>query len=102
MKHIDVVKTAEGWVGKANGRRVVSAATKREAVRAAAAKARASAEPTSVTIHRTDGTVEEQRSYSRRRRHRRRLLVAGAGDSGRDDTSERIEEMLAGESAPSR
>lgn len=35
-------------------------------------------------------------------RPRRRLLAAGAGASGRDDVSERIEEILAGEVGRSR
>lgn len=35
-------------------------------------------------------------------RTRRRLLAAGAGASGRTDVSERIEEILAAELAPSR
>jgi predicted transcriptional regulator len=32
--------------------------------------------------------------------HGRRLRAAGAGRSGDDDVSERIEELLAGETAP--
>jgi predicted transcriptional regulator len=35
-------------------------------------------------------------------RTRRRLLAAGAGASGRADISERIEEIIAAETAPSR
>ncbi len=35
-------------------------------------------------------------------RGRRRLLAAGAGGSGRDDISERIEEIIAAEVEPSR
>jgi hypothetical protein len=67
MKRIDVVKRKDGsWVGETNGRKVVGGATKVEAVRAAAAKARSGKEPTSVRIHKADGKLQEERTYPRK------------------------------------
>jgi hypothetical protein len=66
MKRIDVVKRKDGtWVGETGGRKVAGGATKVEAVRAAAAKARSSKEPTTVRIHKQDGKLQEERTYPR-------------------------------------
>jgi predicted transcriptional regulator len=47
-------------------------------------------------------TREAIESHLGNRQGRRRMLAAGAGASGRQDVSERIEEILAGEARPSR
>jgi predicted transcriptional regulator len=48
----------------------------------------------------SDLTREAIRSYLDALTGQRRLIAAGAGDSGRTDISERIEEILAAEVAP--
>jgi predicted transcriptional regulator len=63
------------------------------------ARLRHEAQRRGVTV--SDLTREAIRSYLDAPTGRRRLLAAGAGDSGRTDISERIEEILAAEVATS-
>lgn len=66
MKRIDVVKRKDGtWVAESNGRKVAGGGTKAEVVKAAAAKARSSKDPTSLRIHKQDGKLQEERTYPR-------------------------------------
>jgi hypothetical protein len=102
VTHVDVVKRPDGWAAVTDGHKVAGAATKAEAVRAAAARARESADDVVVTIHRRDGSVQEQRTYRHtsgaasypRRRVARRLSAAAIGASGFTNTSERMDEIL--------
>ena len=72
VKRMDVVKRPDGWAAMANGRKVARAGTKREAVRAAAAKAREDDAAWAVKIHRIDGRVQEERIYPSSDGHRPR------------------------------
>lgn len=65
MKRIDVVKQADGWVAKQGRAVVADGGTKQEAVRNAAAVAKADPEAVSVKIHRVDGKIQEERTYPR-------------------------------------
>ncbi len=67
MKRIDVVKTPDGWAGKSNGRTVpnTKAPTKAASVKKTAAVAKKDPQPTSVRIHKTDGKIQEERTYPR-------------------------------------
>ena len=67
MKRIDVVKKREGWAGQSGGRTVpnTKAATKAEAVKKVASAARRGSEPVSVRIHKSDGKIQEERTYPR-------------------------------------
>jgi hypothetical protein len=67
MKRIDVVKRPDGWAGTSGGRTVpnTKATTKAEAVKKTAAAAKKSSEPVSVRIHKTDGRIQEERTYPR-------------------------------------
>lgn len=67
MKRIDVVKRPDGWVGQSGGRMVPNtrASTKAEAVKKVAAAAKNSSQPVSVRIHKTDGKIQEERTYPR-------------------------------------
>lgn len=67
MKRIDVVKKPDGWAGQSGGRTVpnTKASTKAEAVKKVVAAARKSSQPVSVRIHKTDGKIQEERTYPR-------------------------------------
>jgi hypothetical protein len=65
MKRIDVIKQGDGWIGRAGDRTVVTAGTKDEAVRKAAAAARSDDQPVSVRIHTMDGRFQQERTYPR-------------------------------------
>jgi Uncharacterized protein conserved in bacteria (DUF2188) len=67
MKRIDVVKKRDGWAGESGGRTVPSteAATKAEAVKKVTSAAKRGPEPVSVRIHKTDGKIQEERTYPR-------------------------------------
>jgi hypothetical protein len=67
MKRIDVVKKADGWAGKSGGATVrgTKAPTKAETVKKTAEVAKKDAQPVSVRIHKTDGTIQEERTYPR-------------------------------------
>jgi Uncharacterized protein conserved in bacteria (DUF2188) len=67
MKRFDVIKKQDGWASESGGRTVpnTKAATKAEAVRKAAAAAKKGPEPVSVRIHKTDGGIQEERTYPR-------------------------------------
>jgi len=67
MKRIDVVKTQDGWKAESKGRTVpgTKAPRKEETVKQTAAKARVSAEPVSVRIHKENGRIQEERTYPR-------------------------------------
>jgi len=67
LKRIDVVKKPDGWAGTSGGRTVpnTKAATKAEAVKKVAAAAKKGSEPVSVRIHKTDGKIQEERTYPR-------------------------------------
>lgn len=65
MKRIDVVKQGDGWVGKQDGRVISRGDTKVEAVRNTAAVAQNDPDAVSVKIHKTDGTIQEERTYPR-------------------------------------
>ena len=67
MKRIDVVKSGDGWAGKGNGRTVpnTKADTKAETVRKVTAAAKKAPDPVSVRIHKTDGKIQEERTYPR-------------------------------------
>jgi hypothetical protein len=67
MKRIDVVKKRDGWAGERAGPTLpnTKASTKAEAVRKVAAVARNDSQPVSVRIHKTDGKIQEERTYPR-------------------------------------
>lgn len=67
MKRIDVVKKPDGWAGQSGGRTVpnTKAPTKAEAVKKVAAVAKKGSQPVSVRIHKTDGKIQEERTYPR-------------------------------------
>jgi hypothetical protein len=67
MKRIDVIKGKDGWKAQSAGQTVrgTKAATKVEAVRQTAAKARADALPVTVKIHKENGRIQEERTYPR-------------------------------------
>lgn len=67
MKRMDVVKDKDGWKAESGGQTVrgTKAPTKAGAVNQTAAKARADAEPVSVTIHKENGRIQEERTYPR-------------------------------------
>jgi hypothetical protein len=67
MKRIDVVKKRDGWAGESGGRTVsnTKAPTKAEAVKKVAAAAKKDPQPVSVRIHKTDGKIQEERTYPR-------------------------------------
>jgi uncharacterized protein DUF2188 len=67
MKRIDVVKKGAGWAGESGGRTVANTKppTKAEAVKKVAAAARKDSQPVSVRIHKTDGKIQEERTYPR-------------------------------------
>jgi len=67
MKRIDVVKKPDGWAGVSGGRTVpnTKAPTKAQAVKKTAAAAKRGSEPVSVRIHKTDGKIQEERTYPR-------------------------------------
>jgi len=64
-KRIDVVKSASGWTAKSGGQELMSAARKDDLVRQVAQRARTSGEPTSLRIHKVNGTLQEERTYPR-------------------------------------
>lgn len=64
------------------------------------ARLRHEAQRRNITV--SELTREAIESHLRAPSGRRRLLAAGAGASGRQDVSERIEEILAAEVEPSR
>jgi hypothetical protein len=67
MKRIDVVKKRDGWAGESGGRTVpnTKAPTKAEAVKRVVAAAKKDRQPVSVRIHKTDGKLQEERTYPR-------------------------------------
>jgi hypothetical protein len=67
MKRIDVVKRRDGWAGESGGRTVpnTKAPTKADAVKKVAAAAKKDPQPVSVRIHKTDGKIQEERTYPR-------------------------------------
>jgi hypothetical protein len=65
MKRIDVVKKDTGWVAESGGQTVAKAPTKEAAVKKTAAVAKASPEAVTVKIHKTDGRIQEERTYPR-------------------------------------
>ena len=65
MKQMDVIKRPDGWAVMSGGRKAAGAATKAEAVRAAAERARSSREPVTLKIHKLDGKIQEERTYPR-------------------------------------
>jgi hypothetical protein len=67
MKRIDVVKKRDGWAGETGGRTVpnTKAPTKAAAVKKVAAAAKKDQQPVSVRIHKTDGKIQEERTYPR-------------------------------------
>ena len=67
MKRIGVVKKRDGWAGHSGGRTLsrTKARTKAEAVKKVAAAAKKDPQPLSVRIHKTDGEIQEERSYPR-------------------------------------
>lgn len=77
-KRVDLVKSRGAWQAKSRSRLVapfppfLGDATKRKAVRLLAAWARAHPQAISVRIHRTDGTIQEERTYPRAADPRRR------------------------------
>jgi Uncharacterized protein conserved in bacteria (DUF2188) len=65
LVRIDVVKKGAGWVAQQGQNAVVQASTKVEAVRKAAQYAIKSGVPTSLRIHKVNGQIQEERTYSR-------------------------------------
>jgi hypothetical protein len=65
MKRIDVVKTADGWVGETKTGTVAKAPTKDEAVKRTADVAKAEADAVTVKIHKANGRIQEERTYPR-------------------------------------
>ena len=67
MKRIDVVKKKDGWAGQSGGRTVpnTKAPTKDKAVKKVAAAAKKDPQPVSVRIRKTDGKIQEERTYPR-------------------------------------
>lgn len=65
MKRIDVVKQGDTWIGKTSKAVVAKADTKDVAVRKTAAVAKADPDPVTVKIHKSDGRIQEERTYPR-------------------------------------
>lgn len=67
MKRMDIVKTTDGWKAESNGRTVpgTKAPTKEATIKQTASRAKASAEPVSVRIHKQNGRIQEERTYPR-------------------------------------
>jgi hypothetical protein len=65
MKRFDVVKKGDEWVAESDARITARAHTKRDAVRIAAAAAKAEPEPVTVKIHNRDGRISDERTYPR-------------------------------------
>jgi hypothetical protein len=65
LKRIDVVKTGGTWTATSSGMVMSRSEKKEDIVRETVAAAKATGEPTSVRIHRADGTFQEERTYPR-------------------------------------
>jgi hypothetical protein len=67
MKRIDVVKKGDGWAGESGGRTVpnTKAGTKAETVKKVAQVAQRDPQAVSVKIHKTNGQIQEERTYPR-------------------------------------
>lgn len=68
MKRMDIVKKNDQWRAESGGRAVpgTSAPRKEDSVKKTAQKARASADPVSVKIHKENGRIQEERTYPRK------------------------------------
>jgi hypothetical protein len=65
MKRIDVVKRGDRWIGESAKQTVASGRTKEEAVRNTARVAKADPGDVTVKIHKTNGRIQEERTYPR-------------------------------------
>lgn len=65
MKRIDVVKKGQKWVAESGNKVVAQAPTKVKAVQKTAKVARRDPEAVTVKIHKTNGRIQEERTYPR-------------------------------------
>ncbi|HUR51677.1 MAG TPA: DUF2188 domain-containing protein [Mycobacteriales bacterium] len=65
LKRIDVVKKGGTWTATSSGQVISRSETKQELVRETIAAVKQGGQPTSVRIHRADGTIQEERTYPR-------------------------------------
>lgn len=64
MKRLDIVKQGDQWVAKdKSGEVAARAATKEQAVKNTAKVAKADPSAVTVKIHKTDGRIQEERTY---------------------------------------
>jgi hypothetical protein len=71
MKRVDLVKKGKQWVAEGSGKAVSRGPIKAEAIKRTARAAKREAEPVSVKIHKTDGSIQEERTYLRKADPRR-------------------------------
>ena len=66
MKRIDVVKKGGKWIGESGGKTVrgTGAPNKDQAIKNTAEVAKKAHEPVTVKIHKEDGRIQEERTYS--------------------------------------
>jgi hypothetical protein len=65
LKRIDVVKKGGTWTATSSGQVISRSETKQQLVRETVAAVKATGTPTSVRIHKADGTIQEERTYPR-------------------------------------
>lgn len=71
MKRVDLVKKGKQWVAESGGKTISRGPVKTEAVKRTASAAKREREPVSVKIHKTDGSIQEERTYPRKADPRR-------------------------------